>query len=283
MKTYLLTASDLLTFVNAKQMLTENESIRLYHTNDDTLPISAVTYIKDIDITFIPTETPETLIFDIGVFIGEQRSNGVVSELFCGDGISIPDSLMQSLGIKKLNEKKSKRGSRAKKDEGLKSQRKPRARKEKETDAVQQEPTTPEKEVKPKRSRKAESKDVTAGDVSKPKRSSRKKSDEEVETKEVTPIETSASSPESANAFNTDIVTTFLKQMAVRGSDLKDEQYSDDALVLKLIDVFKKEESTSPGTLLPLLYDNFTEADANVIYGWVRPNSKRLHELALQY
>lgn len=293
MKTYLLTVSDLLAFVNTNQILTKDESIRLYHTNDDTLPVSVVTYIKDMDITFVPAETPETLIFDIGVFIGEQRSNSVTTELFCGDGISIPNSLIQSLGIKKLGLKKSKRGVKSETTTPRKT-KSTAGSKSKTKESVQQDvvPTVSgldsvakENEGKPKRTRKSGTKDEATKDSTKPKRGKKNGTKADVA---VTEENVSADAPVektdvTVTSGNIDVATMFLKQMSVRGSDLKDEKYSDDALLMKLLEVFKHNTSTIPALLLELLKTAFTESDANTIYAWVKPNAKRLHELALQY
>jgi len=32
-----------------------------------------------------------------------------------------------------------------------------------------------------------------------------------------------------------------------------------------------------------MLNDTFSETDAKIVYDWVKPNAKKLHELALQF
>lgn len=96
------------------------------------------------------------------------------------------------------------------------------------------------------------------------------------------PEEGSAEVREPINTAESDISTTtiFIKQMAVRARDLN-AGLSDEELAKGIARVLKEKKNKDIG-LQEALELSFGEKDAKTIYGWIKPNVKKLTELAEQ-
>jgi len=274
MKTILLTVDDLVSL----KLSNPGAVIRLYYKKNETIPVSEVALLHNMDVQFIEIDSFTDLVFDIGMVVGEQKTKGEEIELFYGPNINIPEQFVKSLGIKKLGSMKQSSATKLKKD----TEKKPVSRKK----SQQKETISNIENVK--NGTKKESVKLEPEMTEVPKKRGRKKGDaQKTESKEtvVTVEETKviASKPEETikkQVAVTGDTSMFLKQMSVRGSDLVDESVSDDELLQSLIQIFKDARALNPKDLVQMLFDRFSENDAEIIYKWVKPNAKRLHALA---
>ena len=75
------------------------------------------------------------------------------------------------------------------------------------------------------------------------------------------------------------MIEAFIRAMSVRAKDLKGYQSSDEDLATEIASVLKQQDDWQKEELEAALFDWFGE-NGDVIFKWVKPNIKKLNELA---
>ena len=211
-----------------------------------------VTEKENLKIRVIYSETKEENLLWLGSLLGGKKEDDEF--LLLGDALALSDSIKKAYGIKTEVPKKERSGS---------------------TDA----PKSRRGRKKVSLNNKSIDESVSVNDSANPL--TPQYSDDAEKSKKILEVEKSVeiNPVEQEKGFtdplsNKNMIEAFIRAMSVRAKDLKGYQSSDEDLATEIASVLKQQDDWQAA-----LFDWFGE-NGDVIFKWVKPNIKKLNELA---
>lgn len=249
----------------------DSTDIIIFAKIKDVVPVRLmqdVTEKENLKIRVIYSETKEENLLWLGSLLGGKKEDDEF--LLLGDALALSDSIKKAYGIKTEVPKKERSGS----TDAPKSRR---GRKKVISN-------TEEKEANVSLNNKSIDESVLVNDSANPL--TPQYSDDAEKSKKILEVEKSVeiNPVEQEKGFsdplsNKNMIEAFIRAMSVRAKDLKGYQSSDEDLATEIASVLKQQDDWQKEELEAALFDWFGE-NGDVIFKWVKPNIKKLNELA---
>ena len=235
----------------------------------DSTDIIIFAKIKDVvPVRLMQDVTEKENLLWLGSPLGGKKEDDEF--LLLGDALALSDSIKKAYGIKTEIPKKERSGS----TDAPKSRR---GRKKVVSN-------TEEKEANVSLNNKSIDESVLVNDSANPL--TPQYSDDAEKSKKILEVEKSVeiNPVEQEKGFsdplsNKNMIEAFIRAMSVRAKDLKGYQSSDEDLATEIASVLKQQDDWQKEELEAALFDWFGE-NGDVIFKWVKPNIKKLNELA---
>ena len=238
----------------------------------DVVPIRVVQDVsekKNLKIQVVYSETKEENLLWLGSLLSGKKDEDEF--LILGDTIALSDHIKKVYGIKTEKIKKERSAGTTKSKRQTKTKNEENASvKTSEKDLVEKNDTSNKRLPQTSFSDKTEKQEFT------PSRKKEMRSESEMSVK---PDEKAIEVPTSQS--QQEILNVFIKAMAVRSSDLAGYEGSDAELAKEIAGVVKKQAVWTKDDLGTALENEFG-VNSEVILKWIKPNIKKLQELAAQ-
>lgn len=239
----------------------------------DSVPVTIVQEVskaKNVDIQVLISETKEENLLWLGSLLAGKKADD--NFLILGDTIVLSDHIKKVYDIK--TEKPSKRGN------GIQAEKKPRKPRKKM--ALTNEPdTSAVSEPIPAEDPAATNTEPALKPVpTNPDIDSDLDADGKAFLEEI--AEAELAEQEGSNEEES-VIEVFIKAMAVRAKDLKNFDGTDEELANELATALQQQDDWKKEELEAALAEWFGNEDGDKIYAWIKPNIKRVNELAHQF